>query len=371
MQNKMNLPLTKTKNRITGRAWAASKPVQSNGLDEAGLMAVVRNLDSKMNVNLHAFDAATIGSPEAANGTLPFNLLNILPGVVREITKARKIDEVAGLSAVGSWEDEYIVQRNIEFSGDPSLYGDATNIPLVEYSPSYTTRRPVSYELGSSIGERELARAIRNGDNPQEYKRDAVLETLEIYRNLVGFFGFDNGGAGETFGLFNEPNLPAYVNVPADASGNVTWATKDFTGITEDIALFVSTLTLSSGGHISDDTPMTMVLPLSCNQYLSKRNAMGGLSVRMWIKETYPNLRIILVPEADGVNGGLNALYIFADKIDDSGTDSGSVIEQLVPAKLRALKIEVKAKITIEDYMMVTAGILVKRPYAIARFTGL
>lgn len=368
--------VAKVRSYVSGRTLSASKPVNASKFTAKEMQEALTTLDSMFGVNfgndvMRTFDAA-IGSPMAANGTLPWNLLNWLPGAIKRLTQVRKIDEVAGMTTAGDWSDEEVIQRSIEFTSNPQLYGDSTNIPLSNYSPDYIKSKVVRYEQGSGVGLLAAARAVKNGDNPKEYSRDAAFEGLEIYRNLIGFFGFDNGGgSSQTFGVFNNPDLPAYFTLPADSSGNVTWATKDFNGITEDVALTVSNLTLSSGGHIDDTTPMTMILPLSCNQYLAKRNSLGNLSVRMWIKETYPNLRIVLVPEADKVNGGLNAMYLFADKVPDSGTDNGSVIEQIVPAKLMALKVEVKTKITIEDYVTATAGVIVKRPYAIVRATGL
>lgn len=369
------MKVSEVKNYIDGRSLAKRKHLDLSQLKEQDLPAAIKALDSKLGVNfaehLRVFDAATVGSPQVANGALPFNLLSWLPGAVKQITTVRKIDEVAGITTVGDWSDEDVVQRAITFSGDPQLYGDATNIPLANYSPDYITRKVVRYELGTGVGKLASARAARNGDNPEEYSRDAVFESLEINRNLIGFFGFDNGGISQTFGVFNDPLLSAYVTLPANSGGHIAWRDKNFNEITDDMALIVNTLVLSSGGHIDDNSAMTMILPMSCNQYLSKRNEIGSLSVKRWIEETYPNLRIVLVPEADGVNGGLNVTYIFADSIPNSGSDNGSIIEQIVPAKLMALNVEVKPKITIEDYLTATAGVIIKRPYAIARFTGL
>lgn len=362
--------VTKVRQRVDGRTLKRRGSLDLGNLQEKDLPAALYNLNNKLNVNLMAFDSATVGSPTIANGALPLNLLVWLPGAIKQLTQVRKIDELLGITSAGDWLDEIIVQRAITFSGNSEAYGDTTNIPLASYSPEYITRNVVTRELGTSIGKRQAGRAAKNGDNPEEYSRDAVFETLEVVRNLIGFFGIAGGEHG-TYGYFNDPNLPASTSLPANSAGNVSWALKNFEEITQDIALMVSTIVLSSGGHIDDDSAMTMSLPLSCNQYLSKMNQLGSKSVKEWVKETYPNLRIVLVPEADKVNGGLNEVGLFADNIADSGTDNGSVFDQIVIAKLMALNVDIQAKQTIEDYVMSTAGVMLKRPYAFASFTGL
>jgi hypothetical protein len=57
--------------------------------------------------------------------------------------------------------------------------------------------------------------------------------------------------------------------------------------------------------------------------------------------------------------------------VNDGSTDGGLTWAQNVPTKFRALGVEKKAKGYIEDYTNATAGVMVKRPYAITRITGI
>src|SRR5277367_6617428 len=53
-----------------------------------------------------------------ASITTPIQFLqNWLPGFVRVITAARKIDELIGMTTSGSWEDEEVVQGILENVG--------------------------------------------------------------------------------------------------------------------------------------------------------------------------------------------------------------------------------------------------------------
>ena len=61
---------------------------------------------------------------------------------------------------------------------------------------------------------------------------------------------------------------------------------------------------------------------------------------------------------------------MYAETIDNSGTDDSKVFVQVVPAKLRSLGVEQRAKSYVEDYSNATAGIFTKRPYACTRWSG-
>jgi hypothetical protein len=91
----------------------------------------------------------------------------------------------------------------------------------------------------------------------------------------------------------------------------------------------------------------------------------------MWIRQTYPKCRVVTAPQLGGANGGSNVFYLWANTVEDGGTDDKRSICQIVPTKFMALGVEQRAKSYIEDFTNATAGVLVKRPYAITRWTGI
>lgn len=296
-------------------------------------------------------------------------LQNWLPGFVRTVTAVRNIDLLIGISSSGSWEDEEIVQGVLEPTGKAVPYGDYTNIPLSSWNPSFERRTVVRIEQGMKVGKLEEARASRMNVNSAAEKRGAAVTSLEIARNRIGFYGYNNG-TNRTYGFLNDPSLPAYVTAAAGVGGT-TWATKTFLEITADIRGMLARLQTTSKGVIDPRrTPITLALATAVAQYLSVTSDFG-ISVEDWLRKTYPNVRVESAPELDLANGGANVAYAYADSVEDGATDDSRTWVQVVPAKFQLLGIENQAKGLVEDYVAATAGVMLKRPYAVTRLTGI
>lgn len=293
-----------------------------------------------------------------------------LPGFVRVITAARKIDELIGITTAGKWDDEEIVQGVLEPLGEAALYGDYTNIPLSSWDVNFERRTVIRWEKGIKVGLLEDARSARVRINTASEKRSAAALALDIVRNRVGFFGY-NGGANRTYGFLNDPSLPAYVTAANTGTGPSTlWSTKTFLNITADIRGMFARLQAASQDVIDvEATPTTLALATNVYQYLSVTSDFG-ISVRDWMRQTYPKCRIVSAPELNLANGGANVAYLYADKVDDGGSDGGATWVQIVPSKFQALGTEKQAKGYIEDFSNATAGVMCKRPYAVTRLTG-
>jgi len=331
------------------------------GLDEA----VARRL------NAAYFEASGMDSLAAsvtsASMPTPVQFLQTwLPGFVAVITQARKIDELVGVTTVGSWEDEEIVQGVMEALGQSTPYGDATNVPLSSWNLNFERRTVVRFEEGMSVGKLETARSAKVRVDNAAQKRAAAALALEIQRNRVGFYGY-NDGAGRTYGFLNDPNLPAYVGV---AGG--TWSTKTFLQITADLRAAFAALRTQSGDIIDPMAAQTtLAVATACVDFLTVTSDFG-ISVRDWLTQTYPRCRVVSAPELNAANGGANVFYLYAETVDDgASTDDNRTFVQAVPAKFQVLGVEVRAKATVEDYSNASAGILCKRPYAVVRRSGI
>lgn len=331
------------------------------GIDDRSLRGMMTALDA--NVLTPTKLSPTIGVP------VQF-LQNWLPGLVRVITQARKIDELVGISNAGNWEDEEIIQGAMEPTGNPVLYGDNTNIPLASFNLAYERRGVVRFEQGIRVGALEEARMGRVQVNSATEKRGGAAIALDILRNRVGFYGY-NGGAQRVFGFLNDPALPAYVAVPAGAGGGTTWSSKTFLEITADLRSAMGALQSQSGDNIDPrTTSLVLAIATNASQFLAVTSEFGN-SVEDWINRTYPSLRIVTAPELNGANGGANVFYLYPETVQDGSTDGGRVFDQIVPARFQTLGVEQQAKAYIEDYTNATAGVIVKRPWAIVRRTGI
>lgn len=294
-----------------------------------------------------------------------------LPGFVYSMTQPRTIDRLIGMTTVGAPEDEEIVQPTLEHAGNAQLYGDHTNYPLAGVGNGYERRTVVRFELGLRVNWLEDKRAGRASIDVASEKRVGVGIGLDIARNRIGFYGFNNG-ANRTYGFLNDPGLPAYVTVAAGAGG-VTWALKTYDEVIRDITTALGALQTSSRGLVNIKTdPITLAVSLAAvNELDSKLNALGTRSVAGWLKETYPSVRVEASVDLDGANAGANVFYVYAERVADSGTDSGLVFQQFVPTKFQTIGTETDAKGYGEDSINATAGVMVTRPYAVRRYTGI
>lgn len=294
-----------------------------------------------------------------------------LPGFVRIMTNARKIDDLIGMSTVGNWEDEEIVQGVLEPVGVAALYGDSTNVPLSSYNSNYERRTVVRFEKGFEVFKLEAMRMGRNRIDAAAEKRLSAGESLEIQRNIVGFVGY-NGGNNRTYGYLNDPNLPSYVTVATGASSSTLWANKTFTEICQDIRTAAGALQAKSGDRINPSkVPTTLAVGHLVFQSLTTPAVYGAMSVIDWITKTYPMMRLESAPQLTAANGGANVFYLYAETVSDNSTDNSRVIDQLVPAKFMALGMQQLPKSFIEDFSCATAGVLLKRPWALVRYSGI
>lgn len=361
------------------RATAADAGDLAANLDRFGIQIDSRHLDAMFQAYRSdpsllgggGMDAALVTPITTPSITTPIQFLQAwLPGFIFVVTQARKIDELIGITTQGRWEDEEVVQGILERTGKTAVYGDLNNIPLSSWNTNFETRTVIRFEEGMTVGRLEEARAAAMRVNSAESKRSAAAEALEITRNFTGFSGY-NAGVNRTFGFLNDPNLPAYVTVADGASTDPEWVTKTFLEITADIRSFFQALRSQSGDRI-DPGKEAVTLALATDVYdsLSVTSDFGN-SVHQWMKETYPNTRVISAPELNDANGGANVAYLYAEGVVDESTDDRRTWVQVVPSKFQSLGVEQQAKRYVEDYSNATAGALLKRPWAVYRASGL
>lgn len=358
-------------------ARAAMRPLEFKNLEKYGALSKIgiSGLDKIIEANF-AMDTIQQGVTPASIPTLLQFLQAWLPGAVGVITAAQKIDDIVGRVTVGNWRDEQVVQSVLEITGTAVPYGDLTNIPFTSWNQTYVPRTIVRFENGLRVGRLEEERAGQVRVNSGAVKRSACAIQLNIQRNLVGFYGY-NSGNDNTYGFLNDPNLPAYVTVAATGTGSSTlWVNKDFQGIIGDLITAFAQLQNQSLDTINPETTeTTLALATIDYQFLSKTTDFG-MSVRQWLTDTYPKCRVVSAPQLNGANGGSNVFVLFADKVNlgmeqDISTDDGRTFLQAVPATFQVIGVAQQVKGYEEGYSNATAGVMVKRPWATVRYTGI
>lgn len=314
-------------------------------------------------------DSSFVAPTTTGSMTTPLQFLQAwLPGFVQVITAARKIDKCIGITTIGNFQDQEVVQGVVEPVSSAAEYGDYTAIPLSQLNVNFERRTIVRGEHGMSVALLEDSRAAAMNLNVAEQKRQGAAIGLEIMRNAIGFYGWYNG-SNRTFGLLNDPSLPAYVAV---AGG--TWPTKDALSIMSDIRTAIAALRTQSQDTIDpESTDLVLLIATAVVDFLSVVTVQG-ISVRDWLTQTYPRVRIESAPELNAANTGANVFYLFAEQVDasvDGSTDGGMTFKQLVVTKFMTLGVEKRPKSYVEDFANATAGVLCARPYAVVRYTGI
>lgn len=316
-------------------------------------------------IGIRSMDSALTG-PAMSSGSIPGHMLETwLPGTLRVITQARNIDEIVGITTIGKWEDETINLRVSTPAAKAELYGDSTNIPLADYSQSTESRSVVRFEQGFQVGKLEEMRQSAAGYQAADEKRRAATESLDVSRNAVGFFGFNDGNSN-VYGLLNDPNLVSYEAATSD------WKTATFDQLTGDIIRMMSSIESQMGGSLRDESNFVLVLPTGYRVIMSRYSATGsGIPFGQWLRESYPNLRIVTAPEFVGAQASKDVAYLFVENAgdgDDSDIMSASAI-QAVPVRYQVLGSENRIKGYIEDAINATAGVFIIRPWAFTRMT--
>ena len=315
--------------------------------------------------SFYAMDADIAGVTTPTTSTPIQFLQHWLPDVVEVVTAAREIDSIAGRTVAGRWEDEEVVQRILERTGQARPYGDHADIPLSSWNMNFEHRDIVRFEEGIQVGVLEEARAGAMNISSQTEKRTAAAESLAIELNNVGFYGY-NATTNRTYGLLNDPNLPAYTTVATGAGGTTQWSTKTYDEICGDIRTAFAALRTKSGNLFKPERDAaTLSISVAAMEYLNVQTSLG-FTVYDFIKKNYPNARIESAVQLDGANGGANVFYLHADRINGN-----RVIDQIVQDLFRLVGTEKKSKVFIEDYSNATAGVLVKQPIGVVRYSGI
>lgn len=315
----------------------------------------------------YAADAALPPSITTPSISSPVQFLQwINPEIVEIATVPTDSDEIIGRTTAGTFADEEIVQPFVEHVGQARPYGDLANPRLASWNTNFEARTIVRFEESIEVGILEEERAAKMHLSSAKEKRSAAATALEIERNLVAYNGFSDG-ANRTYGLLNDPNLPAYVSAASNEAGTSTeWADKNFLELQADLLSMIAGLQNNSKGLFNPKTKRsTLIVSLESEQWLNKTSEYG-VSAYKWLKDTYPMLEVKATPFLNGANGGSNVAYLVAE-----GINGKKVIEQYVPEVLRFLGVFNKGKSYEEFFANATAGVMVRQPIGVYRLSGI
>ena len=102
-----------------------------------------------------------------------------------------------------------------------------------------------------------------------------------------------------------------------DSYKSAVSAWTDFATVTTDLAEKFGALFDGSGGRIDEDTTMTLAIAAKKRGAMQYANSTGrGETVKQWISDNYPNVRVIFTNRMNGANASADVYYIYADNVD-------------------------------------------------------
>lgn len=307
------------------------------------------------------FDSAIVG-PAAPGGYIPEEFLQTwLPGTIRALTSPTDIDYIAGVTTIGDWSDETLNVKVSEPVGKAERYGDYTNVPLANFKTDFEVRQVVRFEQGLKMAPLEQARYSKIDIDGLEEKRRAIAESLDYSRNMVGMRGI---AGTRTYGLLNDPNLSAV------RTTSINWLTATHAQLVSEFTALYGILETQMGKSLRDDAQLVFVLPTGYRAIMNVENSLATRTFGDWLKVNYPNLRVEYAPSFKGASAaGEDIGYLIAENIAnlDASNINGATLIQAVPARYQVIGSSQDTKGYIESVVNATAGVIVLRPWGVAR----
>ena len=239
--------------------------------------------------------------------------------VVRILQTPNKGAEVLGEQKKGTWTDQTIFIPVVENTGEVSSYGDFNANARSDVNEVWEQRQSYLFQTIIEYGDLEVDRAGAARLDLVSEKQQSAAKTLDKFTDFTYHFGV----AGMmNYGLLNDPGLPAAMTPSTKAVGGVKWinagvVTATAAEIYVDFQLLFNALTTVSGGMITADTPMTLVTPNTVNAALTAINSFG-ITIRAFIKESFPNIEYVVDPRYATVAG--NVVQLIAKEFDGKKT---------------------------------------------------
>ena len=318
----------------------------------------VQNVSSPVNdfARQYAMDAASltptlVGTPNA--GIPTFLTTYVDPKVIEVLVAPMKAAEIVGESKKGDWTTLTAAFIQAEPTTKVATYGDYSADGDSDANINYPQRQAYFFQTWTRWGERELEMAgAGRVDLAAQLNYSSALG-LAKFLNASYLFGV----AGlQNYGLTNDPRLIAPV------ASTVNWATATPDAIYNSIVAMFKQLQVQSNGIIEQTDELKLSMAPSASGDLNNVNTYGLAAAKL-IKDAFPKMEIVTVPEYDSASGRL--VQLWAPRIE--GQDSATCA---FTEKMRAHAIERYSSHFRQKKSAGTWGAVVFRPLACAQLLG-
>lgn len=304
----------------------------------------------------YAMDAADL-TPHLVttpNSGIPTYLTTYVdPKVIEVLVAPMKAAEILGESKKGDWTTLTAAFIQAEPVTEVATYGDYSADGSSTANVNYPQRQSYFFQTWTRWGERELEMAgAGRVDWSSQLNYSSALGLAKFLNStyLFGVSGLQN------YGLTNDPRLIAPV------SYGVNWATAQPEAIFNNIKDIFKALQVQSQGIIEQDQELRLAMPPTA---LGDLNAVNqyGLSAAKLLKDAFPKMDIVTVPEYDTGAGRL--VQMWAVKVEGQEVGTCAFTE-----KMRAHSIERYSSYFRQKKSAGTWGAVIFQPFAMAAAIG-
>lgn len=239
---------------------------------------------------------ANVGYPASFFQYIDPQIVEILFGVTNANKLAPEVKQ-------GTWEQEYYNYAVEERVGDVTAYSDRTENVTTEVNYEYNVRELARFQTVIHFGDLEVDKANTAKIALQSRKQLAGADIIARKQNQFYLFGVSNK---QNYGVLNEPNLNPSINpntITIGGSTYTTWADKTSNDasnagnhVYNDVLKLWSELSSKNGGNISQNERVILAVSNAVVSYLSAPNQFGLTAIAM-IKDNFPNLEVVQLPE--------------------------------------------------------------------------
>ena len=325
-------------------------------LARAGVVLPAGVTDVSTPAGSYAMDAASltptlVGTPNA--GIPSFLTTYVDPKVIEVLVAPMKAAEIVGESKKGDWTTLTATFIQAEPLTKVATYGDYSADGDSSANVNYPQRQAYFFQTWTRWGERELEMAgAGRVDWAAQLNYSSALG-LAKFLNATYLFGVSGL---QNYGLTNDPRLPTPVAAP------VNYATAVPEDIYNDFVRQYKLLQTQSQGIIEQTDELKWAVPPTVAGDINRVNTYG-LSAAKLLKDAFPKLEIVTVPEYDTVSGRL--VQLWAPRIEGQESATCGFTE-----KMRAHAIERYSSYFRQKKSAGTWGAVIFRPLACTQTLG-
>lgn len=325
-------------------------------LARSGIILPQGVTDVSTPVGQYAMDAASltptlVGTPNA--GIPSFLTTYVDPKVIEVLVAPMKAAEIVGESKKGDWTTLTATFIQAEPLTKVATYTDYSSDGDSSANVNYPQRQAYFFQTWTRWGERELEMAgAGRVDWSSQLNYSSALGLAKFLNStyLFGVSGLQN------YGLTNDPRLVAPV------ASSVNWATATPDAIYNSIVAMYKALQSQSQGIIEQTDELKLAMPPTAAGDLNNVN-LYGLAAAKLLKDAFPKLEIVTVPEYDTAGGRL--VQMWAPKLEGQESATCAFTD-----KMRAHAIERYSSYFRQKKSAGTWGAVIFRPLACTQLLG-